>query len=579
MASLTPGVLSKLLQHASTDVRVAGEHRTALLQVIGIVPSGGADDPLQSSGFFLKVSDSLHSTYVSISDEDADLIFSDKIQLGQFVHVARLDSASPVPVLRGVKPVPRRRPCIGNPKDLVSSDLLPFRHRNAEPISDGKSLRRASLGGSCREEKRPNLDSLRRGWERSAGAPKKNGVVKPQPLDSKWKEKETSPSSDSASVLSDKKASPRHEPSLRRQSLSNSPLKNKSNHMALKPMSKSSKRETNSSVEADIQSHLVKVHFGPRNWHQTISWDVLPSSLHDFGKDALHHRNAAFLAAVDALQEASAAESVIQSLSMFAELCETAEQVSPRLLVEQFLNLHQSMQRAATITDAMLKTRYSERETSTATGSQLQPQEVPKIFTDKTADATSWVQAALETDLSSFSLLSKQDKRGNLHHDQHHYLVLETSLHQNEGKPKNPISHSKQNPKKQASLPASSTKGISSSRRVGMPVKNKAGGEKREQCKGRGLREMASVAKSLVSVSRGWFFRYLDSALDDGFGGREGDGDGEIAGILGQLKRVNQWLEDTIGEGLEVDENVENLKKKLYRFLLENLDSATVASR
>lgn len=129
MASLTPGVLSKLLNNAANDdVKVTGDHRSALLQVIEILPSAADndDDPWSSRGFFIKVSDSLHSAYVSISDHDLDLIYSDKIQLGQFVYVTRLDSASPVPVVRGLKPVPRRRPspCVGNPIDLVPSDLL-----------------------------------------------------------------------------------------------------------------------------------------------------------------------------------------------------------------------------------------------------------------------------------------------------------------------------------------------------------------------------------------------------------------------------------------------------------------------
>lgn len=132
MASLTPGVLSKLLNNAANkDVKVTGDHRSALLQVIEILPSlaGADDDPWRSRGFFLKVSDSAHSAYVSISDQDLDLIYNDEIQLGQFVYVTRLDSASPVPILRGLKPVPKRRPspCVGNPIDLVPSDLLPLR--------------------------------------------------------------------------------------------------------------------------------------------------------------------------------------------------------------------------------------------------------------------------------------------------------------------------------------------------------------------------------------------------------------------------------------------------------------------
>lgn len=194
MASLTPGVLSKLILNAGNkDVKVFGEHRSALLQVIEIVPSlAGVEDLWHSRGFFLKLSDSLHSAYVSVSDEDVDLISTDKIQLGQFVHVAGLEAGSPVPVLRGIKPVPKRRPCVGNPKDLVSSDLLPIRP-NALHFSrttnsrkdklktkakrlvvvpeDTKSRRASSIGSrptlECLELRRLSLDSARRAWDQT----------------------------------------------------------------------------------------------------------------------------------------------------------------------------------------------------------------------------------------------------------------------------------------------------------------------------------------------------------------------------------------------------------------------------
>ncbi|XP_077210153.1 uncharacterized protein LOC143845647 [Tasmannia lanceolata] len=605
MASLTPGVLSKLLQHAGSDVKVAGEHRTALLQVIGIVPSLAGEDTLQSRGFFLKVSDSLHSAYVTISDEDSDLIFSDKIQLGQFVYVDRLDSASPVPVLRGLKPVPRRRPCIGNPRDIVSSDLLLFRvnadlmkekssEKGVFPVkkksdskqkpkmkrleSDVKSSRRVSMG-NCRMEsvelRRLSLDSLRKSWERSPPG-SKNRVVR-SPSDAKWKE--TSTSSESALVLSDKKASSRSNSSLTHQSSSNSPLKIKNNHVSERMTCKSSKRDTKSSEEAVSPCNLVKVHLSPKSWDHSISWDALPSNLHDLGKDSLRHRNAAVLASVDALQEASAAESVIRSLSMFAELCESAKQDSPRLLVEQFLNLHQSMQKAATVTDAMLKTRYPETKTC-ASISPLPSPEVNKIFIEKKTAATSWIQAALKNDLSSFSLLSKQDNSWSLHHRQHHYYVsLETSPNPTETQLKNNSTPRKQTLKKRGVSTDLSTKRPSSSTGAGVREAKKVGIEKSDWSRGRGLKETASTAKMLVSVSREWFLKYLEGALDEGFGEREVDGGGEIAGLLGQIKRVNQWLEDSIGKGYEVDERVESLRKKLYKFLLEHVDSAALANR
>lgn len=137
MAALVPGALLKLLQHMKTDVKVAGEHRLVLLQVVGIVPALAGGDLYPNQGFYLKVSDSSHATYVSLPDEQDDLILSDKIQLGQFIHVERLEAASPVPILRGVKPVPGRHPCVGSPEDLVATRSLEFLNIEKPRASNG----------------------------------------------------------------------------------------------------------------------------------------------------------------------------------------------------------------------------------------------------------------------------------------------------------------------------------------------------------------------------------------------------------------------------------------------------------
>ncbi|KAF6155215.1 hypothetical protein GIB67_019741 [Kingdonia uniflora] len=181
MASLTPGTLSKLLQHSTNN----SIHRSPLLQVIGIVPALTGDDPWSNQGFYLKVSDSLHCAYVLMSDDDVDLIFSDKIQLGQFIQVARIDSGSSVPVLRGVKPVAKRRECVGSPVDLGSSEALPFRSnvgfkegfRKKEGVKrlefgDARTVGRQSsvenVGVEVTQARRLSLDSMRKGWEKSS---------------------------------------------------------------------------------------------------------------------------------------------------------------------------------------------------------------------------------------------------------------------------------------------------------------------------------------------------------------------------------------------------------------------------
>ncbi|CAE5967228.1 unnamed protein product [Arabidopsis arenosa] len=119
MTSLTPRVLIKLLETMNTNIKVRGEYRSVLLQVISIVPALAGSELWPNQGFFIKVSDSSHSTYVSLRNEDNELILNNKLGLGQFLYVDKLEAGTPVPVLVGVRPISGRHPFVGNPKDLM----------------------------------------------------------------------------------------------------------------------------------------------------------------------------------------------------------------------------------------------------------------------------------------------------------------------------------------------------------------------------------------------------------------------------------------------------------------------------
>lgn len=145
MASLTPGVLLKLLQSMNSNVKVRGDYRSVLLQVISIVPAISGSELWPDHGFFLKVSDSSHSTYVSLSKEDNELILNNKLQLGQFFYVDRVQGGTPVPILVGVRPVPGRHPFVGNPKDLMqmlepSESPVQADHHEGTNVSKSKDL-------------------------------------------------------------------------------------------------------------------------------------------------------------------------------------------------------------------------------------------------------------------------------------------------------------------------------------------------------------------------------------------------------------------------------------------------------
>ncbi|RDX60613.1 hypothetical protein CR513_61229, partial [Mucuna pruriens] len=299
MASLTPGVLSKLLENAGT--KVTAPHRQALLQITEIVPRLSSSSPLQSRGYFLKLSDSLHSAYVSVTDADAELICADKLQLGQFVYVTRLDSASasPVPLVRGLKPLPKRRPCVGNPTELVPSESLrtTMPKNKKEEVKRGKSSPEPSSKEKL-ETRRLSLDSARRVWDLSPVTKVKTGSG--SSASNKLKEKKKS-SYTSPNVI-DKKVSAKADSllksPLKSPTSSVSPLKSKTENLCPKSLASTPPRKSaRSPCGGTVQSQLVKVPL--KTWCETSAcWEDLSPSMCDLGKQVVAHRNVAVLVAV-----------------------------------------------------------------------------------------------------------------------------------------------------------------------------------------------------------------------------------------------------------------------------------------
>ncbi|KAK8961817.1 hypothetical protein KSP40_PGU011974 [Platanthera guangdongensis] len=115
MATLTPSVLLTLLQSMNSDSIPLGEHRSAVHQVTDIVSAPSStlspEDLWQSHDFFIQLSDSVNSTYVYLSDRDAELIVSNRTQLGQLVHLHRLHFGLPVPLAIGISPISSQPHC------------------------------------------------------------------------------------------------------------------------------------------------------------------------------------------------------------------------------------------------------------------------------------------------------------------------------------------------------------------------------------------------------------------------------------------------------------------------------------
>ncbi|KAK4757454.1 hypothetical protein SAY87_018755 [Trapa incisa] len=127
MAFLNSGVLIKLLEDINTDETAAAssdDRKPSLLQIRSIVPVLSDGNLWPNQGFYLKVSDASHAMHVSLPKEKDEFVLCNKLNIGQFVYVDRLEPAYPVPLLVGVRPFPGRNSCVSARKDLVSMENL-----------------------------------------------------------------------------------------------------------------------------------------------------------------------------------------------------------------------------------------------------------------------------------------------------------------------------------------------------------------------------------------------------------------------------------------------------------------------
>ncbi|XP_047328112.1 uncharacterized protein LOC124931642 [Impatiens glandulifera] len=319
MASLTPGVLLKLLKTVNSNVKVRGEYRSVLLQVITIVPALADSELWPNQGFFIKVSDSSHSTYVSLSKEDNNLILNDKLQLGQFFYVDKMKSGIPVPTLLGVRPLPGRHPFVGNPKDLMqisepckqlitSLNYLPEAkedesHRKTIVIKEEKaSVASRYMQGVLTSSSKvsglnTNIDGKRCEDENEivgAGNKKKVGTVV-------------------KSRLQELKVQKRTTKCL--------PIK-----------------QENVNLHCSISNSRDKARL-----HETMNWSSLPANLLKHGKGILRMRNLSSMVAAEAQKEASTAAALVKCLGLFAELRSSASQENPHNSLSKFFALHQQL--------------------------------------------------------------------------------------------------------------------------------------------------------------------------------------------------------------------------------------------
>ncbi|XP_024963556.1 uncharacterized protein LOC112503789 isoform X2 [Cynara cardunculus var. scolymus] len=520
MAAPVPGVLLKLLQHMNTDVKVGGEHRSSLLQVVSIVPSLAGGELFENQGFYLKFSNGIKKQS-SINRMEKTI---NKLSFGEKTSPAR-----------GASPSVNKSGMGNSIKSFVQS--IDFGH---------KALRKSWEGGT--DVRTPRIDITKKNSKPEAWSTSTSRKSTSERMPSK---EESNKATSFVNKSSSKEESKVHTPQTRVTTtipdLVVHSSKQKSSAGALHP------------------GNMIKVSLSNRRLTDTSgSWSSLPLSIGKLGKEVLKHRDAAQIAAVEAIQEASACETILQCISTYAELCSFANEDNPQPAVEQFLAMHAGLNNAHQIAESLSKI--------VALGSSSDCEDNPsethlKATSDKRKQASHWVHAAITTNLSSFSVYSKQAPPSSpvILLGNQPTLVLESTT--KTASPKTQVK-----PRQSKILNSTTPRPtIDQKARAPPPLKWE---------KGAGLNETVELGQMLKLESQDWFLGFVERFLDADVTISD---NGRIAGMLSQLKSVNDWLDKIEsskdeGETCHISpETMNRIRKKIYDHLLTHVESAAAA--
>ncbi|XP_019055314.1 PREDICTED: uncharacterized protein LOC104609309 isoform X2 [Nelumbo nucifera] len=507
-----------------SEARVCGEYRSVLLQVISIVPALSGSELWSNRGFFIKVSDSSHSTYVSLSDEDNELILTNKLQLGQFIYVDRVEAGTPVPTLVGVRPVPGRNPCVGTPKDLMRM-LVPSESPTSSPNHDGTASKSIELSEAKEESPRKKIVIkeekvvVASRYMQGVLSSNSNSNSKGSEVDSNNGGKPNGNDSYETKNLASSKSNKKE---LKGQTRPTTPKPevygaSTKDREAVVPAIKSSKakQSTTTPKQDNSNSHSSLKSRNKNQARDSISWDSLPANLLKPGKGMLRRRNLASLIATEAQKEASSAATLVKCLGMFADLRTSAAPSSPHLPMSKFFALHRLIDQQTVVT--------ASKEVST------------NVYTN--------------------SLPLDKDKSGK--------NTTPTSGRNVHKSPKPPME-------------------LSASERLEWA---KGDGDKEiKELREVLLKESQSWFLKFLegALTAGFQMSAREKKGKDGAGGRRmGSSEGQIAVMLSQLKTASDWLDQLRSkaspENNGLVDTIDRLKQKIYECLLSQVDSAASA--
>ncbi|KAL3621077.1 hypothetical protein CASFOL_035989 [Castilleja foliolosa] len=599
MASLKNGVLIKLIEDMKSDDVVSDEDppKPVVLQIRSIIPVLEEGDLWPNRGFFLKVSDSTHALYVSLSEEQNEMILGNKLKLGQFIHVQKLKKSHPVPLLKGVTPIPGPHRCEGNPVDINSpADLgkvlesssaadsvvekgvilekkIPFSRKGSRP---GRSLSASKARpGEIKTDKcvfTSDHDSKKTGcgeiiggvWPRSMPSSVDNDSDVDSVSSSKlmsrrrsWQESEIlgvkeifdssvvkqeiklPPKSRSANVSPIRSvrydSSDDNSSSVSRRKRVGSPQRLiKSGDKSQGPVPKTS--------NVQIANTLCGLVYERKGAESGILWNSIPSNLVKLGKEVIRQRDNALLAAAEALQEACASERVLNSLSTLSRL-PLAEGDDLQPYVDKCFDLQDDLARSKLITQSLASispvcTPESEPSTNSI-------KETLNTALERKKNAMTWIKSAVALDLSSNPTVDPTN------------IVKEKKTSSKRGdKPKNTC--------------------IVKKSRSNTDFNNQA-----DWTRGSTLSSAAKLATSMQDECRKMFLSHVEKYLDEvDRKSLSMDNEGEVAGMMYKVKMVSDRLSLVSNSNLEdrsEAEAHERVRNKIYGILLRHVERTAMA--
>ncbi|GLJ36392.1 hypothetical protein SUGI_0730580 [Cryptomeria japonica] len=273
-------------------------------------------------GMLLRLIEHMNSS-VKAAEEHNELVLSNKLQLGQFIYVERFEPGSPVPILTGIRPLQGRHPLIGSPQDVVSLhdhkrlDMATEPALKFNPISGEREglLQRRSLWAPS-SKRLYEVGSAGKDYFKSISFPK---VAK------------TSAVSGFSKFLSrNGKGIPESQSQRTHFSESSDQVSRCVQH------EESEGLISNGELDKDASDCMESIAVS----NSCIS---LPERLAEIGKEASQRREEAYLVAMEALQEASAMETIVRIVRELAELCSSAKPEDPEASLERFITLHQEV--------------------------------------------------------------------------------------------------------------------------------------------------------------------------------------------------------------------------------------------